>query len=137
MIASSVFSYIAGFVARPRIQARVIISICGEPVPLPNHTTPFARAYGDLLIVEKRGMKLGEFLNYREQILNASCIYDYCNGMNRCPDPEPDWLKLWVNGVERFEFERYVVRNGDEIVIDYSSGRLPGEGLEEIRIIPK
>lgn len=126
LLGSTLFSYVGTI--GTRIQARVLISICGQLMPLPNHTTPFASAKGDLLFIFKEGTTLGEFMNHGGTIFNSSCIYEYCTGQNLCPDPEPDELKFWVNGQRNYEYERYVVKNGDQIVIDYSSGapKLPG-----------
>lgn len=58
-----------------------------------------------------RDFKLGEFFDVLGRELNNKCIFDNCNGS----------LTMKVNGQENNEFENYVMNDGDNIVIEYSS----------------
>ncbi|MBI2543273.1 MAG: hypothetical protein HYW24_03745 [Candidatus Aenigmarchaeota archaeon] len=55
---------------------------------------------------------LGNFFEVWGKTFNSNCIFDYCNG------PE-GMLKMFVNGKENKEFEKYVIKDGDDIVIRF------------------
>lgn len=55
-------------------------------------------------------VKLVSFFRVWGKTFNRDCIFDKCNG-------EEGKVKMLVNGRENFEFENYVMRDGDDIVI--------------------
>lgn len=57
-------------------------------------------------------MYLGNFFQVWGKTFNSECIFEYCNG------PEGG-LKMFVNGKQNYEFEKYIVRDGDKIQIVY------------------
>ena len=57
-------------------------------------------------------LTLGYFFKVWGKNLNNSCIFEYCNG-------EKGNLKITVNGKENFEFDKYIMHDKDEIVIEY------------------
>ena len=61
-------------------------------------------------LVKKDDARLGRFFEIWGKQFNQNCIFDKCVG----PDGQ---LKMFVNGKENFEFENYVMRDGDKIEI--------------------
>ena len=57
-------------------------------------------------------LTLGYFFKVWGKNFNSSCIFEYCNGEN-------GHLKMAVNGNENFEFDRYIMHDKDEIIIEY------------------
>ena len=57
-------------------------------------------------------LTLGYFFKVWGKNFNSSCIFDYCYGEN-------GHLKMTVNGKENFEFDRYIMHDKDEIIIEY------------------
>ena len=57
-------------------------------------------------------LTLGYFFKVWGKNFNSSCIFEYCNGEN-------GHLKMTVNGKENFEFDRYIMHDKDEIIIEY------------------
>ncbi|MBS3114519.1 hypothetical protein J4448_05445 [Candidatus Woesearchaeota archaeon] len=57
-------------------------------------------------------LTLGYFFEVWGKNLNNSCIFDYCNGENGS-------LTITVNGQSNFEFEKYIMHDKDEIIIEY------------------
>lgn len=59
-------------------------------------------------------MRLGYFFEkvWRKQF-NSTCILNYCNG-------DSGVVKMSVNGKENFEFENYIPKDKDEILIEFS-----------------
>ncbi|MBI2558532.1 hypothetical protein HYW20_04370 [Candidatus Woesearchaeota archaeon] len=57
-------------------------------------------------------LTLGYFFKVWGRNFNSSCIFEYCNGENGT-------LKITVNGKENFEFNKYIMHDKDEIVIEY------------------
>jgi len=57
-------------------------------------------------------LRLREFFASWGERFDRNCIFEYCNG----PDGT---VKMFVNGEENQEFERYVMRDGDKIEITY------------------
>jgi len=54
---------------------------------------------------------LGYFFYVWDKQFNSTCIFEYCIGT----------LKMTVNDKESSEFERYVMRDKDKIIIEYTS----------------
>ncbi len=61
----------------------------------------------------KRDFTVGDFFLVWEKTLNSNCVFDYCS--------EKGELKFFVNGKENNEFENYVMKDRDQIRIQYSS----------------
>ena len=57
-------------------------------------------------------LTLGYFFKVWGKNFNSSCIFEYCNGEN-------EHLKMTVNGKENFEFDKYIMHDKDEIIIEY------------------
>lgn len=57
-------------------------------------------------------LTLGYFFKVWNKQLDSSCIFEYCNG------PEGT-LTMTVNGQPNNEFDKYVMHDKDEIVIEY------------------
>jgi len=55
---------------------------------------------------------LGEFFDIWNETFNSNCILDYCNNENHS-------MRMYVNDIENFEYEFYVIKNRDTIIIDY------------------
>lgn len=62
--------------------------------------------------VAKDDIRLGEFFRIWGKIFNAQQLFEYKNG------PEGT-VSMSVNGVENFEFEKYLMQDGDTIEIRY------------------
>ncbi len=61
----------------------------------------------------EENMKLGYFFELWDRTFTSTCIFDYCT--------DQGILKMSVNGVENFDFGEYSMRDGDEILIEYTS----------------
>ena len=57
-------------------------------------------------------LTLGYFFGVWGKNFNSLCIFEYCNG-------ESGHLKMTVNGKENFEFDKYIMHDKDEIIIEY------------------
>lgn len=57
-------------------------------------------------------LTLGYFFKIWSRNLNSSCIFEYCNS-------EGGIITMTVNGQPNFEFERYIMHDKDEIIIEY------------------
>ena len=57
-------------------------------------------------------LTLGYFFKVWDKNFNSSCIFEYCNGAN-------ERLTMTVNFKENFEFDKYMMHDKDEIVIEY------------------
>lgn len=60
--------------------------------------------------VEKDDLKLGNFFKVWGKTFNKDCIFDNCSGAD-------NQLTMLINGRENFEFESYIMRDGDKIEI--------------------
>ncbi|PIN81887.1 hypothetical protein COV11_00845 [Candidatus Woesearchaeota archaeon CG10_big_fil_rev_8_21_14_0_10_30_7] len=58
-------------------------------------------------------LSLGYFFYVWNKTFNSTCIFEYCTDKGS--------LKLFVNGKENFEFENYLMRDKDQIRIEYKS----------------
>jgi hypothetical protein len=52
-------------------------------------------------------LRLGKFFDIWGVVFNSNCIFQYCN----------EDMKMFVNGRQNFEFDSYLLRDGDEILI--------------------
>ena len=57
-------------------------------------------------------LTLGYFFKVWGKNLNNSCIFEYCDG-------EKGSLTMTVNGQLNYEFEKYIMHDKDEIIIEY------------------
>lgn len=57
-------------------------------------------------------LTLGYFFKVWDKNFNSNCIFDYCNNENGT-------LVMTVNGKMNYEFDKYVMHDKDEIVIEY------------------
>jgi uncharacterized protein YaiE (UPF0345 family) len=55
---------------------------------------------------------LKDFFDEWEQKFNSTCIIDYCNNANSS-------MRMYVNNKENMDYELYIIKNGDFILIDY------------------
>ncbi|PIN89942.1 hypothetical protein COU60_02515 [Candidatus Pacearchaeota archaeon CG10_big_fil_rev_8_21_14_0_10_34_76] len=58
-------------------------------------------------------LTLGYFFYVWDKQFSSKCIFEYCTDNGE--------LKMHVNGVENNEFENYVMKDKDEILIEYTS----------------
>lgn len=59
-------------------------------------------------------MPLSNFFRIWRKQFNSNCIFDYCNG-------EDGVVRMFVNGEENKDFENYIPKDDDEILITFSS----------------
>jgi len=57
-------------------------------------------------------VNLGEFFEIWGETFNSTCILDYCNNGNHS-------MRMYVNNMENFDYELYVIKNMDDIIVDY------------------
>ncbi len=57
-------------------------------------------------------LTLGYFFHVWSKKFSSECIFDYCNN-------EKSKVKMFVNGKENQEFEKYVMQDKDDILIVY------------------
>jgi len=60
-----------------------------------------------------RDFTLGDFFKIWERNFNSTCIFDYCTDNGE--------LKFYINGQENFDFENYILKDGENIQIEYFS----------------
>ncbi len=60
----------------------------------------------------RKDLYLGNFFQVWEKTFNENCIFEFCNG------PEGS-VEMSVNGKQNHDFENYIVRDADEIVIEF------------------
>jgi hypothetical protein len=60
----------------------------------------------------REDLYLSNFFQVWGKTFNENCIFEFCNG------PEGS-MKMFVNGKQNNDFERYIIRDGDEIVIEF------------------
>lgn len=101
------------------------ITIKGERVTIPanigiggNHADTHTHKENDQIHLEmsrpvrESDTRLAKFFETWGEEFNSQCILDACNG-------EEGTVKMLVNGEENFEFESYLMRDGDQIEIIY------------------
>lgn len=102
---------------------QLIITIKGEQQTIPADIGLGARVQryhthktDNILHIEPQGLvtkddiKLKKFFAVWGETLNSQCIFKNCNG----PDGK---LRMFVNGGENFDFENYLIQDGDRIEI--------------------
>ncbi len=119
------------------VHAGINFDICGDNIRLPlehgplegPHThkernyihfherLPYDPVSGKLL--EDTPLRLGTFMNEFDLRFNERCIGNYCNG-DACPDGKTGTVRMFVNEQPNNEFEKYVWKDGDEILITFS-----------------
>ena len=63
-----------------------------------------------------RDFTIGEFFQIWNKTFNSTCIFENCIGTE-----SNSTLKMSVNGQESQQFENHIMRDGDEIVIEFTS----------------
>jgi len=63
-------------------------------------------------------MALGFFFNTWKKPFNSTCILDKCTNVNGGE------LHMYVNGKENYDFENYVFKGEEKILIEYTSSNL-------------
>jgi len=58
-------------------------------------------------------LTLGYFFYVWDKEFSSTCIFDYCT--------DKGVLTMYVNGQENTEFQNYIMRDGDEILIEYET----------------
>ena len=61
-------------------------------------------------------LTLGYFFSVWDKKFSSSCIFEYCNNENGT-------LTMAVNGKMNYEFDKYVMHDKDEIVIEYKQSK--------------
>lgn len=61
-------------------------------------------------LAKKDDIRLGRFFEVWGKKFIKDCIFDQCNS-------QEGKLKMFVNGIENFEFENYIMRDRDRIEI--------------------
>lgn len=88
------------------------IGLTGVHKPLHTHE-PNGTIHVENQYPTKKNMRLGYFFEIWEKEFSNECIFTYCTNTGT--------LHMTVNGVENFEFEDYILQEGDIIVIEYTS----------------
>ena len=57
-------------------------------------------------------VNLKDFFDIWGETFNSTCILEYCNNANHS-------MKMYVNNVENTNYQYYVIKNLDNIIIDY------------------
>ncbi|MBI4895620.1 MAG: hypothetical protein HY831_03960 [Candidatus Aenigmarchaeota archaeon] len=81
---------------------------------------------GDIIHIHAAGVSLGEFFNSSDIKFNSTCFVlnngtSYCNSDN-------SKIKLYVNGIENIQMEKYNLKDLDRILITYGN-----ESSEQIK----
>ena len=92
------------------IPANVGLGVTHNPIHTHDATGVIHLEFSGLVL--KDNLKLGNFFKIWGKNLNKDCIMDYCGG------PEGA-VKMSVNGELNFDFENYLMRDGDKIEIRY------------------
>lgn len=108
--------------AEIHIHPLVNIKVCGKTVMLPKNTgIATLHTHDDVprLHVEAPNIKLGDFFRIIKTRFNATCFGDYCNG-DSCPlSSTPGELKVYLNGTQNYEYNNYIPRDWDDILIEF------------------
>ena len=65
-------------------------------------------------LVKESDLRLGRFFEIWGKTFSQDCIFDKCAG------PQ-NQLTMLINGKENFEFESYIMRDGDKIEIIFEN----------------
>ena len=80
-------------------------------------------------LVREDDLRLGQFFRIWGKTFSKDCIFDKCTG------PEGK-LTMLVNGKENFEFENYLMRDGDKIEIIFKKEEgIAGVVVKEIMVV--
>ena len=107
-------------------RARLVIIVFGESVEIPASTGVTNETIRSKLftlsndgIIYKQGSEdvtLGDFFKIWDKTFNSTCILEYCNNANSS-------MRMYIytedKQVENFEYENYLIKNNDIIIIDY------------------
>jgi hypothetical protein len=119
------------------IHSNIHFDICGKSINLPlehgpleeSHThkernyvhfherLPYDPVSGKLL--DTTPLQLSTFMNDFDIRFNERCIAGYCNG-DVCPDGKLGTIRMFVNEQPNTEFDKYVWKDKDEILITFS-----------------
>jgi len=130
MLGSSItYAIISAVPSQNEVQAnwgaRLIIVIFGEQSTIPadigvtNETRTKLFTLNSDGIMYKTGTEdatLGDFFKIWGENFNSTCILDYCNNGNSSMV-----MYVFQNGkwIQNSEYENYVIKNGDGIMVDY------------------
>lgn len=126
MLGSSVtYAIIAAVPSSNQVQpnwgAQIAIAIFNEQYSIPadigisNQTTAKVFTTNSDGIIYKIGtedVNLKDFFDEWGEEFNSTCIMDYCNNANSS-------MRMYVNNIESTDYELYIIKNGDFILIDY------------------
>jgi hypothetical protein len=126
MLGSSVtYAIISAFPSSNQVQsnwkALIAIVIFNEQYLIPadigvtNQTTAKVFTINSDGIIYKTGTEdvtLKDFFDEWGQKFNSTCIIDYCNNANNS-------MRMYVNNKESMDYELYIIKDGDFILIDY------------------
>ena len=102
-------------------QAALFVVIFEDPVEIPagvgveNETRAklYTLNYDNIIYKEgEEDSTLRDFFEIWGETFNSTCILDYCNNANNS-------IRMYVNNRETLDYEYYVIRDRDVIVIDY------------------
>jgi len=87
---------------------RLFILINGNEVPVPANIegNEISTAQGGVVYAAP-GKTLGNVFEEWGALFNEKCLFQYCN----------EDMRLYVNGIENFDFDNYLLTPGDEIII--------------------
>lgn len=105
--------------------ARLIIVIFGGQYTIPADIGVTNETRTKLFTLNSDGMiyktgtedaTLGDFFKIWGENFNSTCILDYCNNENSSM-----MMYVFQNGnwIQNSEYENYVIKNGDSIMVDY------------------
>ena len=130
LVSSLTYAIISAFPVESRIaagwRARLYIIIFGETVEIPANigiinetaTSKLFTLNNDGIIYKKgsEDATLGDFFSIWNKTFNSTCILEYCNNENNS-------MRMYIyrgdNKVENLEYENYVIKDRDVILIDY------------------
>ncbi|MFH1229746.1 MAG: hypothetical protein V1678_04970 [Candidatus Aenigmatarchaeota archaeon] len=102
--------------------AILVILVDGEQYPIPAETgyvnnETFSKLYtistdGVLYKGVEGDVMLGEFFKAWNKTFNSTCVLDYCN-------TNTSSMMMFVNGRQNLDYEYYIVKSQDQIIIDY------------------
>ena len=124
IIAFALISAIPGGTNYVHWHAKLVILIDNQQIQIPagvgltgNEEHPAVVHTHDIdNIMHKEGpdtLALGNFFEVWGKTFNSTCIFEFCNN-------EEKTVKMTVNGNPNTEFDKYIFRDQDVIVIDYS-----------------
>ncbi len=106
--------------------ARPLINICNKNLDLPQnvgsgimHTENDGLIHIEGILKDKSQITLGAFFNSIGTKFSKDSIANYKNG-DTCPNGKSGSLNVLVNGERIEDPENYVLKNGDNILIDFS-----------------